>query len=94
MSLLFISLSISGLVSESFGEWIMIDFQMCNLQIKNKPNNINDYFEAKKMEYKTNRRQRSNANKMLKKSVKMKTSFKETRRAHALYKKSTFLLME
>lgn len=48
MSLLFISLSISGLVSESFGEWIMIDFQMCNLQIKKKPNNINDYFEAKK----------------------------------------------
>lgn len=50
--------------------------------------------KQKKMEYKTNRRQRSNANKMLKKSVKMKTSFKETRRAHALYKKSTFLLME
>ena len=44
-----------------------------------------------KMEYKTNRRQRSNANKMLKKSVKMKKLFKETHRVHVLYKISMFL---
>lgn len=68
MFLLFISLSISGLVSESFGEWIMIDFQMCNLQIKTKYN-INNYYEVKK-KYKTNRRQQSNASKMLKKICK------------------------